>query len=306
MELGISESDYMLGGHSHNLYLLGGVSKAVLCDHERMFRLILGHQRCRVLAGKRPAPAPAHVAESPRRLSTALARVVHDSHKLSDLRLKRRFGQQRGHAAAILCLVEHVASRQAQRGTSSSQRRNKELAFLTPDKQEVIPEEIKAKVLAFGRPVVAIEMDWSESGITPGHLQKSGHDPIANILAWGAKYRALSDELTQLLAPVGVRVVAFRTPTNLRRQTHIYDRYSMEDKRRPSSVASNVSFTGASPSRIGAFEVHVVQNTWDAERCCPGLLGNSQHRGPPVNHPNGLFCSACAGNMPSCVRNSET
>ncbi|OLQ00734.1 hypothetical protein AK812_SmicGene16593 [Symbiodinium microadriaticum] len=110
----------------------------------------------------------------------------------------------------------------------------------------------KEKVLSFGRPVVAIEMNWSTSGYLPG-----------------------------------VEVVGFMTPDDGKikkqnRRMRMYDRFSEWERHLPESVASNQSNVHTSPSRIGAFEVHVVQGAWYPELCPGQLQPGEKHQGGAV------------------------
>ncbi|CAE7855600.1 CEP1 [Symbiodinium microadriaticum] len=110
---------------------------------------------------------------------------------------------------------------------------------------------------------------------------------------WGEKYKRLAGELRQVLADKAISVTDFKTPL-LKKSQRIYDRYSEWERRLPKSTPSNASHKSSVPSRLGAFEVHLVQSTWDPERCCPATLGNHRHQGPAVNLPEGIFCTACA------------
>ena len=155
-----------------------------------------------------------------------------------------------------------------------------------PPVHELVPSQLKNKVLELVRESpqgpkglkqrgsVVIEMSWSESGYLPAHAQPSSQDP--QNFTWGEKYKRLAGELRQVLADKAISVTDFKTPL-LKKSQRIYDRYSEWERRLPKSTPSNASHKSSVPSRLGAFEVHLVQSTWDPERCCPATLGNHRH-----------------------------
>lgn len=59
-------------------------------------------------------------------------------------------------------------------------------------------------------------------------------------------------------------------------------------------VASNRSYAAGPASRLGAFEVHLVQSTWSPKLCAGKLEGDQSHNGPAVSGSWGILCSACA------------
>jgi len=94
-------------------------------------------------------------------------------------------------------------------------------------------------------------------------------------------------------------IFASVNPSGQNKKSMLWDRYSSQEE----LVPSNRSHKRAAPSRIGAFEVHLVQNKWDPERRCPVTLQQKdftslQHAGPPVEvlGPEGcrFVCAACA------------
>ncbi|CAE7572332.1 unnamed protein product [Symbiodinium microadriaticum] len=114
-------------------------------------------------------------------------------------------------------------------------------------------------------------MNWSTSGYLPGHRD-------------GQKYRGYVDQLREMLAGRGVEVVGFMTPDDGKikkqnRRMRMYDRFSEWERHLPESVASNQSNVHTSPSRIGAFEVHVVQGAWYPELCPGQLQPGEKHQG---------------------------
>lgn len=162
-------------------------------------------------------------------------------------------------------------------------------------REELVPKIIEKKVMQYGPRSVSIEMNWSETGLIPGHLQKTDGKET-----WGGKYLQLACELRTLLAPTGIEVFDFRSPC-IKRGHRIFDRFSNHE--RGLQVSSNMSHAATNPSRLGAFEVHVVQNTWQP-RCCPGTHARD-HRGPPVHRPEGIFCTACAEQWPDWKEASQ-
>ena len=191
--------------------------------------------------------------------------------------------------------------RSVQRSTSTS-----EVAPGPAPMHEVVPGQLKSKVLKLVRDsppldqqhrgVVVIEMSWSESGYLPSHAQPSSQDP--DVYVWGEKYKRLAAQLGEAVANKGVTVVHFKTPSGLKKSQGIYDRFSEWERRLPQGMASNVSHRSSGPSRIGAFEVHLVQSTWDPERCCPGTLRRNQwHQGPATSISEGIYCAACVEAM---------
>jgi len=151
-----------------------------------------------------------------------------------------------------------------------------------------VPNEVHRKVIELAGPgALVIEMQWSNSLYLPAH---NG----------GEKYKETASNLIELMegrlsrgSPLPVLVMD--KPVHIKEKTSkIYDRYS-EWERSFGLVASNSSFSYAPPSRMGAFEVHLVQGTWDPRLCASGPLGKDQvHRGPPVVGSLGILCSACA------------
>ena len=73
----------------------------------------------------------------------------------------------------------------------------------------------------------------------------------------------------------------------------IYDQFS-DWERSFDLVASNSSYRKAAPSRVGAFEVHLVQGVWDPKLCLQPLLDGESHWGPPINGSSGILCTACS------------
>merc|ERR1719188_907935 len=79
----------------------------------------------------------------------------------------------------------------------------------------------------------------------------------------------------------------------------MFDRYSRWKRAIPGGVVpSNVSYAAAGPSRLGAFEVHLIQGSFDPKRCCPRKLDPGQHHaGPAVCVQGSVMCSACADTL---------
>jgi hypothetical protein len=128
---------------------------------------------------------------------------------------------------------------------------------------------------------VVIEMQWGSSRFLPAHNN-------------GAKYKQYYKELGELLAGKPVAITEFVTGPN-RRGSGIFDRFSKYEQTVPTAIASNVSYAAAGPSRLGAFEVHIMQGNWDPLRCCPARLEPGQtHAGPPVAYNGRIVCKACA------------
>eukprot|EP00435_Cladocopium_sp_Y103_P071741 s574_g38.t1 len=183
-----------------------------------------------------------------------------------------------------------------QRRPASQQQRTREEAkeWTTPPLRELVPSEVRSKVLSLAGKgsALIIEMLWSNSTYLPAH---NG----------GLKYKEVASNLKELMEgrisrgfPLPVLTIDEPVPIK-KRVSGIYDRYS-EWERSFGLVASNSSYSYAAPSRVGAFEVHLVQGSWDAELCAAGPLPKGQtHRGPPVSGSLGILCSACA------VRHSE-
>lgn len=111
-----------------------------------------------------------------------------------------------------------------------------------------MPEEVRRKVIRTAAScegaAVVVEMLWSSTEYLPLHGN-------------GEKYREMADRLENLLAgrlceghPVDLLVIDEPIPA---KGAGLYDRFSA-----PLGVASNGSYAGAAPKRLGAFEVHVV------------------------------------------------
>jgi len=124
-----------------------------------------------------------------------------------------------------------------------------------------------------------IEMKWGSSAFLPAHRA-------------GEKYKKVASEIEDILGRKGMGVADFISED---RGRAIFDRYSKRDRLLDGVVPSNVSYAAAGPSRLGAFEVHVVQGTWDPARCCPCKVdGGSQHGGPASHLPGyGVVCASC-------------
>lgn len=178
-----------------------------------------------------------------------------------------------------------------QRRPASQQQRTREepKEWTTPPLRELIPGEVRSKVLGLAGKgsALIIEMLWSTSAYLPAH---NG----------GLKYKEVASNLKELMEgrisrgfPLPVLTIDEPVPIK-KRVAGIYDRYS-EWERSFGLVASNSSYSYAAPSRVGAFEVHLVQGSWDAQLCAAGPLPKDQtHRGPPVSGSLGILCSACA------------
>lgn len=98
-------------------------------------------------------------------------------------------------------------------------------------------------------------MLWSTGAYLPAHDN-------------GQKYLSTAKELQDLMAgrlsshgPFPVMTIDKAVKLKGMDQG-IYDRYSQQEKSF-GCVASNNSYSSANPSRIGAFEIHVVQGIWD-------------------------------------------
>jgi len=131
-----------------------------------------------------------------------------------------------------------------------------------------------------------IEMKWGSSVFLPAHRA-------------GEKYRRRASEIGDALGRKGMAVADFISQD---RGRAIFDRFSKLDRLLPGAVPSNVSYSAAGPSRLGAFEVHVVQGTWDPARCCPCKVGagavGSQHGGPASHLPGyGVICASCVARV---------
>ncbi|CAK9059403.1 Glyoxylate reductase [Durusdinium trenchii] len=149
--------------------------------------------------------------------------------------------------------------------------------------KELVPPEVMKKVLDIARGgALVIEMLWSTSSYLPAHNN-------------GQKYKQIAGELQELLEGRLSRgfplpVLTLESPVKVKKAQGIYDRYS-EWERDFNLVPSNGSYAYAVPSRVGAFEVHLVQGIWDPQRCTAAL---GPHQGPPVTGAWGVVCSACA------------
>jgi hypothetical protein len=140
-----------------------------------------------------------------------------------------------------------------------------------------------------------VEMKWGSSRFLPAHQS-------------GQKYKRVSSELEEILArkPVGVQTFVSED-----RGKAIFDRFSNQERSLPGAVASNVSNTSAGPSRLGAFEVHVVQGTWDPTRCCPCKVDGSDrggvHGGPACRLPgHGVICANCVARVTGSSATGES
>jgi len=141
---------------------------------------------------------------------------------------------------------------------------------------DMVPHEVKEKVLSVaGRGALVIEMLWSTGAYLPAHDN-------------GQKYLSTAKELQDLMAgrlsshgPFPVMTIDKAVKLKGMDQG-IYDRYSQQEKSF-GCVASNNSYSSANPSRIGAFEIHMVQGIWDPKL---GAAATSDpdgfHKGPPV------------------------
>ncbi|CAK9111601.1 unnamed protein product [Durusdinium trenchii] len=156
-------------------------------------------------------------------------------------------------------------------------------------REELVPAEVREEVKRLARPTgggVVIEMQWGSSAYLPAH---NG----------GLKYREYASRLQELLSgrlsrgsELPVHIVD--QPMRFKKKVSgIYDQFS-DWERACKLVASNRSFDSATASRVGAFEVHVVQSNWHANLCAGKVEGNQAHGGPPVCGPQGILCTACA------------
>lgn len=150
---------------------------------------------------------------------------------------------------------------------------------------DMVPREVKEKVLSVaGRGALVIEMLWSTGAYLPAHDN-------------GQKYLSTAKELQDLMAgrlssrgPFPVMTIEAVKLKGM--DQGIYDRYSQQEKSF-GCVASNNSYSSANPSRIGAFEIHMVQGIWDPKLCAAATSDDGFHKGPPVVSER-ILCAACA------------
>lgn len=147
---------------------------------------------------------------------------------------------------------------------------------------EIVPAEVREKVksTAGSRGALVIEMLWSSSSYLPAHDN-------------GRKYISMASELVDLMAGrlsngEPFRVLTIEEPVNVKKG--LYDKFS-ERERTSGALASNVSHANGTASRVGAFEVHLLQDVWNAKLCSASA---NHHQGPPVITSDGILCAACA------------
>lgn len=147
---------------------------------------------------------------------------------------------------------------------------------------EIAPAEVREKVksTAGSRGALVIEMLWSSSSYLPAHDN-------------GRKYISMASELVDLMAGrlsngEPFRVLTIEEPVNVKKG--LYDKFS-ERERTSGALASNVSHANGTASRVGAFEVHLLQDVWNAKLCSASA---NHHQGPPVITSDGILCAACA------------
>eukprot|EP00435_Cladocopium_sp_Y103_P066884 s320_g29.t1 len=154
---------------------------------------------------------------------------------------------------------------------------------------EVLPSEISKVIRRIASQTsggVVIEMQWGSSAYLPAH---NG----------GQKYRDCAQRLQELISgrlsrgsPLPVHIVD--KPIRFsKRSSGIYDQYS-DWERAWDLVESNRSYAAAPASRVGAFEVHLVQSNWSPKLCAGKLERDQSHEGPAVSGSWGILCSACA------------
>jgi hypothetical protein len=150
---------------------------------------------------------------------------------------------------------------------------------------------------------VVIEVCWSTSGYLPAHGN-------------GENYKTYFAAIKNSLANKNVKTVALYHE----KSNEIWDRFSSEkmevsvDKKAKDlkvpitetpgvPVASNRSHKLANPSRLGAFEVHLVQTCYDARVLCYGPDSGSHGHGGTMAHGamlgpekqgDEIMCMACA------------
>eukprot|EP00435_Cladocopium_sp_Y103_P005040 s188_g1.t1 len=146
---------------------------------------------------------------------------------------------------------------------------------------EIVPAEVREKVKSTaGSGALVIEMLWSSSSYLPAHDN-------------GRKYMNMASELVDLMAGrlskgEPFRVLTIEEPVKVKKG--LYDKFS-ERQRSSGALASNVSHANGTASRVGAFEVHLLQDVWQAKLCSASA---NHHQGPPVITSNGVLCAACA------------
>mmetsp|Transcript_60084 Transcript_60084/g.143159 ORF Transcript_60084/g.143159 Transcript_60084/m.143159 type:complete len:634 (+) Transcript_60084:57-1958(+) len=154
--------------------------------------------------------------------------------------------------------------------------------------EELVPDAVAEDVLHLARkarrtmhtPAVIVEMQWGSSTYT-------AHNN-------GEKYSSVFREIRDTLLTKAIEVRCLSSSA-LCGQPAFFDRFSMDEpEQNPGAIPSNVSFASAAPSRIGAFEVHVVQGTWDAATCCPVELDDDmEHSGALVCDRGMMLCMGC-------------
>ena len=125
-------------------------------------------------------------------------------------------------------------------------------------------------------------MLWSNGAYLPAHDN-------------GQKYLSTAKELQDLMAgrlsshgPFPVMTIDKAVKLKGMDQG-IYDRYSQQEKSF-GCVASNNSYSSANPSRIGAFEIHMVQGFWDPKFLVESLtfLFDRARETPPTSYTSGF------------------
>lgn len=184
-----------------------------------------------------------------------------------------------------------VKKRPASARQAESSLQTQAAAAAEPSNQqllEILPLEVREKVktTAGSRGALVIEMLWSSSSYLPAHDN-------------GRKYISMAAELVDLMAGrlsngEPFRVLTIEEPVKVKKG--LYDKFSEHE--RLHGVASNVSHATAAASRVGAFEVHLLQDAWTAKLCSASA---NHHQGPPVITSSDILRAACAASSATCA-----
>eukprot|EP00435_Cladocopium_sp_Y103_P067315 s320_g29.t2 len=139
---------------------------------------------------------------------------------------------------------------------------------------------------------IVIGRQYQNHNPRPGPVYAGGgYTPINEALRKGpAALKPLLDKYPDLVNDIST---GGATPLHMCGMGGIYDQYS-DWERAWDLVESNRSYAAAPASRVGAFEVHLVQSNWSPKLCAGKLERDQSHEGPAVSGSWGILCSACA------------